>query len=245
MATLVEATGQRHSQNQCGATAILEYSREQRACRAVASTAEGFVQQVAVNLLPHGYRFYVTGMIPAHKDPATVDAKLIARYGLNLSKWARGRRKKNGQARVQYLRHGRFFLLIATKGAHDFFTTETAIRDLRRAPLQCFGYSIGSYPRPDGSWRVSARIAPDMFAELEGEFQKAALRCSADKLAAEFRALPFAPFFSVRAQCFALLRLVNRGRKRAGLPLVPGECVRRERRPVRVFVEDQWVGGPK
>src|SRR5262245_40150444 len=89
---------------------------EQAVYRAVTSTSEGFVQQVAVNLVPHGYRFFVTGQIPAHKDPATVDVKLIDRYGLDVSKWARARGKKNGQARMQYLRHGRFFLLIATEG---------------------------------------------------------------------------------------------------------------------------------
>jgi len=204
--------------------------------RCVASTVEGFVQQVAVNLLPHGYRFYVTGQIPAHKEPAAVDAKLIERYGLNLSKWARARRKKKGRARVQYLRHGRIFLLIATEGEHAFFTQETTIRDLRRAPLQCFGYSIGCYQRPGGSWHPSVRIAANMFDELKAEFEQAALRRSADELGARIRTLPFAPFAPVRAQCFALLRLVNRRRKRAGLPLVGADCVRRRRKPIVVFV---------
>jgi hypothetical protein len=204
--------------------------------RAVTSTVEGFVQQVAVNLLPHGYRFYVTGQIPAHKDPATVDAKLIERYGLDVSKWARARRKKNGQARVQYLRHGRFFLLIATEGEHAFFTSETATRDVRRAPLQCFGYSIGCYQRPGGSWHPSVRIAAKVFEKLKAEFQEAALRRSADELGTGIHSLPFAPFAPVRAQCFTLLRLVNQRRKRAGLPLVGADCVRRRRRPVAVFV---------
>jgi hypothetical protein len=203
--------------------------------RCATSTVEGFVQQVAVNLLPHGYRFFVTGNIPAHKDPATVDAKLIERYGLDVSKWARARRKKRGQARVQYLRHGRFFLLIATKGKHAFFTGETTIRDLRRTPLQIFGYSIGVYQRPGGAWHPSVRIASNVFNELKAEFQEAALRRSADELGTWIRSLPFAPFAPIRAQWFTLLRLINRRRKRAGLPLVGADCVRRRRRPVVVF----------
>jgi len=203
--------------------------------RCVTVSVEGFVQQVAVNLLPHGYRFYVTGNIPEHKDPETVDAKLIERYGVDLSRWARGRRRKQGRASVQYLRHGRFFVLIATAGQHDFLTQETKFRDVRRVPLQCFGYSIGAYQRAGGSWHPSVRIAPRVFKELKQEFTEAALRCTAAEIGGRIGGLPFAPFAPVRSQCFTLLRLVNRRRKRAGLPLVRADCVRRRRRPVVVF----------
>src|SRR6266567_3599245 len=205
--------------------------------RSVTSTVEGFVQQVAVNLLPHGYRFYVTGVIPEHKDPAALDTKLIERYGLNLSKWARARRKKHGQARVQYLRHGRFFLLIATDGEDAFFSQETTIRDIRRVPLHCFGYSVGVYQRPDGSWHPSVRMAAKVFESLKEELCETALRCSADVLEEKIRRLPFAPFAPVRNQVLTLLRLVNQRRKVAGFSLVAGECVRRRRKPVQVFTD--------
>src|SRR5262249_30215594 len=53
-----------------------------------ATSIPGFVQQLAVCYLRHGYYFYVSGCIPAGKDPCDVDRKLIERYGIDLSKWA-------------------------------------------------------------------------------------------------------------------------------------------------------------
>jgi hypothetical protein len=47
--------------------------------RAVATSVEGFVQQIACCYLRHGYWFYVTGRIPRGKDAEIVDAKLIER----------------------------------------------------------------------------------------------------------------------------------------------------------------------
>jgi len=50
------------------------------AYRCVATSVAGFVQQLAVAYVAHGYWFYVTGRVPEGKDPADVDRKLIARY---------------------------------------------------------------------------------------------------------------------------------------------------------------------
>ena len=86
-----------------------------------ATTIGGFIQQLAVSYLRHGYWFYVPGCIPARKDPREVDRKLIERYEIDQTKWSRGWRKKQGLANVQYLRLGRFFLLLATYGEHRFF----------------------------------------------------------------------------------------------------------------------------
>ena len=102
-----------------------------------------FVRHVAVNLVSRGYFFYVTGEIPAHKDPAATDAKIVRHYGTDISKWTRYRQRRRGCASVQYLRHGHRFVLLATHGAHRFFQDEAdVIRDLRQQPLRLFGYSI-------------------------------------------------------------------------------------------------------
>ncbi|MFO0838370.1 MAG: hypothetical protein U1D55_07550 [Phycisphaerae bacterium] len=135
--------------------------------RCVATSIEGFVQQLAVAYITHGYWFYVTGTIPEGKDPAAVDAKLIERYGIAISKWARCRRKKQGLANMQYLRHGRFFVLLATKGRHEFFEREQAvIRDVRRAPIRFAGYSIGCRQGRDRRWQVSVRLAGQIVGDL-------------------------------------------------------------------------------
>jgi glycosyltransferase involved in cell wall biosynthesis len=57
--------------------------------RCEATSVEGFVQQVAVQYLRHGYWFYVSGRIPAGKDPRGVDQKLIDKYGIAVSESTR------------------------------------------------------------------------------------------------------------------------------------------------------------
>ena len=76
--------------------------------------------------------------------PASGDRKIIGQYGIDVSKWARTRRKKAGHARVQYLRYGRFLVILATHGEHPFFTREgNQVRDIRRYPIHFMGYAIG------------------------------------------------------------------------------------------------------
>src|SRR4051794_2741739 len=104
--------------------------------RCVATSVEGFVQQVAASYLRHGYWWYVCGIVPAWKDCDLVDRKLISKYSIDVSESTRGRRKRNGQANLQYLRYERFFVLMATQGKHIFFEQESgSIRDIRRVPI--------------------------------------------------------------------------------------------------------------
>src|SRR5260221_13193921 len=87
------------------------------------------------------------GRIPADKDPAAIDAKLLAKYDIAVSESTRARRKKRGLANLQYLRHERTFILLATLGRHEFKEIEaTALRDIRRVPIKFHEYSI-SYRR--------------------------------------------------------------------------------------------------
>lgn len=202
-----------------------------------ARSAEAFVQQIAVGYVLRGYYFFVLGRIPEGKSCRAVDEKLIARYGLDISKWTRCRRRKEGTAAVQYLRYRNLFVLVATAGDHQFFRDEAkVICDIRDRPIECLGYSIGCYRR-DGSWHPSVRIGKRKLRQLKRSLRRAALRLDASHLAERIRRLPFAPFAPVTNQFQTLLRTVNRERKRAGLPLVSAQCVRRRRRPVRVFIE--------
>ena len=111
--------------------------------RAEASTLEGFVQQLAVCYVARGYWFYVSGVVPPHKDPRRLDAKLIEHYRITSSKFERARRKASGLANVQYIRFGDRFFLLATAGEHRFFREEPGILDCREVPLKFGGYAIG------------------------------------------------------------------------------------------------------
>ncbi len=207
----------------------------------VATSVAGFVQQIAVNYVARGYYFYVTGIIPEGKDPAKTDAKIIGQYGIDISKWARARRRKGGPANVQYLRHDRFYVIIATHGEHPFFAAEgKQIRNIRKQPLRFYSYAIGvGRSRLDRSLHVSVRIQRGVFRELLGKFKHIAVQRTVEELCRELRALPFEPYAPVRDQFRIILRAVNRARKTAGLELVPWNVLRLYRKPVHVFAVEE------
>ena len=134
-------------------------------CRAVLLPA--FIQQLAVAYVANGYWFYVMGRIRmTKKDPEDVDRKLIKCYRLDISKWERARRKRVGLANLQYIRHGRVFVLIATHGQHPFFEHEAkVIRDIRRVPIKFGGYSV-SYRNGHASVRIDQETYKGLKAYL-------------------------------------------------------------------------------
>ena len=210
--------------------------------RAEATSVEGFVQQIACCYLRHGYWFYVTGVVPKHKDPRAVDEKLVAKYSIDVSESTRLRRKRAGYANMQYIRHGRFFVLMATKGRHKFFEEEAGrIRDIRRIPLVCQGYTI-SYRRGgrtrsgevDPSWHAHVSIEREAYLELKAKLLQMACGRTND-LARTFYDIPFERYAPIRRQLLLLLRQVNDTRRLANLTLVPVEVLSLQRRVVKPF----------
>ncbi len=199
--------------------------------RFVATTIEGFIQQLAVSYIGNGYFFYVTGRIPDRKDPRAVDRKFIAQYELMASKWARARRKRAGLANVQYIRHERFFVLLATHGKHPIFEGEAnLIRDARRVSIKFAGYSVSLR-----GGHTHVRIEQEQYKLVKSYLLDLAVKRSAESLESVFRDLPFEPYAPVRRQLLNILRAVNRARKVAGFNLVRGECLRLRRRIVKPF----------
>lgn len=205
--------------------------------RYVATSIEGFVQQLAVAYVQHGYWFYVSGWVPGGKQPEAIDRKLLDRYGIELSAWARARRKRQGLANVHYLRFDCFFVLIATTGEHTFFEREaTVFRDIRRAPIHFAGYSIGCRKGVDRRWHASVRVDQDMYLEHKAYLLEVACHRPAAAVVGELhRVLSFEPYAPVRRQSLNILRAVNRARATAGLELIPHSCLRFRRRIVRPF----------
>ena len=211
--------------------------------RSEATSVEGFVQQIACCYLRHGYWFYVTGRIPDRKSPEEIDRKLIEKYGIGVSESTRARRKRLGQANLQYLRFERFFVILATHGTHPFYDAEAdSIRDIRRIPLLFEGYSI-SYRRggrtrdgkPDPKSHAHVAIERRRYLELRDHFLELASHRSADGLALQFYRIPFEPYAPVRRQLLNIHRAVNRARKRSGFAAVPIEVVPLRRRVVKPY----------
>lgn len=191
----------------------------------------GFIQQAAVYYVQRGYWFYVLGHLPKGKPACRFDQKILQKYQIGLSKDQCYRRKRQGQANVQYLRYRETFLLLATEGTHPFFQDETnQIRDVRKFPLRVFGYRI--------AWqrgRVQVGLEEQTYRRLKTVFRRLALRANPDLLARKFKTLPFEPYRPVYRQVRSLWKTVNRKRKTAGLALVPASALRTRRRSFRPF----------
>lgn len=214
-----------------------------------ATSVAGFVQQLVSCYLPHGYWFYVLGIIPPGKDPKTVDEKLLAKYGIGISRTSRARRKAVGMANVHYIRFQRQFLLLATHGHHLFFDGEAKnIRDARRTPIKFAGYSIsvakggfkgkhstGGVLVRDDKWRVWVQIEKEWYRGLKAYLLDIALLRSADFLGFELFHLPFEPYAPVRQQLLNLIRHINRRRESAHLEPIKYSVLRYRRQIVRPF----------
>ena len=209
--------------------------------RCEAASVEGFVQQLACNLVNKGYWHYVVGNIPPHKDPALVDRKLIIRYGLDISKWTRARRKASGHANVAYLRYQRFFVLLATQGSHLLFEQEGGIKDIRRETIKFHGYCIGCGRGSDGRRHASVKMSAEAFGELQAHLMNICTHWSADLIAAEFGRIRFIPFARIRRQFLRLLGEVNTARQAAGFSAVPVTCLKLRRTIYRPFKIDHDV----
>ncbi|MDC0935383.1 hypothetical protein OAS39_03775 [Pirellulales bacterium] len=130
----------------------------------IATSGEGLVRYLAANILPHGYRFYFAGEIKPTTDLNRFDRVMNEKFGYNISRSQRYRRKSArgpdgsllGLANVHYLRHERFYVLIATSGGHPFFNHHMDVardrngrvtakrkyfRDIHRDPLFFRGWS--------------------------------------------------------------------------------------------------------
>lgn len=198
--------------------------------RFVATTIEGFVQQLAVGYVGHGYWFYVTGVVPPGKDALAIDRKLILKYRIDISRSARVRRKRRGLANLHYIRFDRFFAIVATHGEHDFFAEERAcFKDARETPIKFGSYAVsyrGGHPH--------VRIERETYRDLKALFLADALRPVAE-LESTFWRLPFEPYAPVRRQIVTIFKRVNDKRRAAQLEPLSMKCLRLRRKIFRPF----------
>lgn len=208
-----------------------------------AKSVEGFVQQLAVGYVARGYWFYSPGRIPKGKPVDGVDRKLLSTYDIAKSKWSRVRQRRRGEARLQYLRHDRFFVLLATPGRHIFFVREKPVLDFRERPLVYGGYSVSSrFCSRSGRNHAVVRICERDYRSLRESLAHLGCQRSAEEIAKLVWALPFEPYAAVRRQTWQILSAINRKRKQQGLAPVPRRCLRTRRRVVSPFADDSAGG---
>ena len=222
-----------------------------------AKSIEGFVQMLASNYLPHGYWFYVTGRIPDGKSAESIDRKILAKYGIELSRQQRSRRKLQGLANLHYLRFERFFVILATHGKHQFYEAEgTSVKDIRKVPLQFRGYSLsvkrGGFLKrevgeveatADKRHRVRVLISREAFRNLAGHLLDLATHRTAETLRWEFWNQPFEPYAPVRRQFATLHRAVNRALSIGGREPIHARTLRWHRTRRKSLAGPSATGG--
>ena len=101
-----------------------------------AGAIDGLVQQIAVSYLRHGYFYYVSGYVKPGVPLERHDRYILEGYNIRKCWRYRAEQKATGQANLQYIRHGRFYVIMATEGGHRFKNREhKKLRDVRSTPL--------------------------------------------------------------------------------------------------------------
>jgi hypothetical protein len=122
-----------------------------------ATSIEGLVQQVALSYLRHGYWWYVTGVVPERKDLAEIDHNILSKYDIRKDWRFIAHNKQRGVANLQYFRHGRFYIIIATNGFHEFKDRESKrIRDARNCSILIPRFAPSSSEEPSKKRRRKA-----------------------------------------------------------------------------------------
>ena len=188
--------------------------------RCEVSSEEQLIKKLARDLVPYGYFFYSTFTVPEHKDAAPIDEKIVKKYRITESRYTRSRQRKEGNANVQYKRHGAFGVLIATLGTHPFFEAEGNIKDIREKPLRVGNYTI-SYRAKQGE----VRLVNYEYERLRLKLLDYALHRKADALEEMLRGVSTLNYEGVRKQKLRLLRAVNTMRKKAGFRLLSPERI--------------------
>lgn len=213
-----------------------------------------FVQRVADNIVKYGNVKYVTGTIPDGRDPQEVDAKILNKYGIAVSRWTRSRRLGQGQVSVHYVRHQNFFAMFAPeprRGQSPWYELEewssekqvtmngSRILDVRRKPLVHGGYSIGfKHCTATGRDHVTVRIHPLEYRALKAHFLQLAVHRSAGGLSREFNQFPFEPWAGVRMQRWNIFQAVNAARRKAGFAQLETSCLRKKRIQHKLMVPE-------
>ena len=61
-----------------------------------ATSVEGFIWQVATCYVTNQYHHYAMGYVRPGRDPRAIDARIVAKYRIDIDKWERHRRKRLG-----------------------------------------------------------------------------------------------------------------------------------------------------
>ena len=209
----------------------------------LADSPEAFLRQLTANYLAKGYRYYSAGCIREELSVENADRAIIKHYKLDsMSKDKRYRNKQNGIANIQYLRYGRFYLVLATEGEHEFYDPkkgEKRIRDVSEIPIHFHRYLIlYNHRRP--TCKLTLTLDKPTFKDLRAVCVEHGKHWQCQKKVESFMRYRFAQYPSyggVKDQFRHIISATNQFRKKSGYPLIGKEkpLFRPEANRVKVF----------
>ncbi len=201
----------------------------------VAVSPKAFVDQLAYSYISYGHLFYVTGVVPDRLKPQELDVRMIKKFGLNITRDERARRRAAGEGSIHFIRHERFWVLISTAApaGNMFFEENTEPKtghaqwkDVRKQAISFRGYAIRA---PGGSVRIT--VNRHEFSRVKGALVELAKYVPADRLKKILeREFLYEQYPGVQAQLYRLVGLVNHRLKRSRLGQIPFSEVKRRRR---------------
>ncbi len=223
--------------------------------RCVATSVSGFVQQLVSCYLPHGYWFYVSGVLPPSKDPQAIDQKLMAKYGIGVSRHVAGEAESRGhcqralhpvRAEVPALSNTRLPSVLRRRGPEHSRCPENP-HQVRR--ILHFGSPrrFSEKAKRSGPGRQGYEVARSHEFKFSGSCTAAAacrsglasrhiaVHRSVSQLARELADLPFEPYAPIRQQLLNVVRRVNQRRRASSMELLTFSVLRYRRRIVRPF----------
>ena len=217
----------------------------------VAASRQAFIDQLAYAYIAYGYRFYVTGVVPERLTSGELDARLIEKFGLDISRDRRSSQRAAGDGSIHYLRHDRFWVLISTpaRNGNQFFTENTEPRtgdhlwhDVWTRAISIHGYAIRA---PVG--KLLIKVERHEFKRLKSELLELAKFVPAERLTTILKQrFRYEQYPGVQEQLYGLVATLNQRPKRSGLGRIEFtqlKCGRKIVRGRRLYTPEDMMAG--
>lgn len=188
-----------------------------------------YLLQQLVYMVGRGYYWYHVGCIPAGKvDKALkIDAKIIEKYNIDLSKDQRARRKKKKLSNFYYLRWQNIFVILHTDGIIDmevddnFYDIRVKQKEFNRlhiAVSEAVGFNIVLQHKDSNKRNVTVTFSNATYKNLKAEIEDTIKNRQVKQLEHFFESLRNLPAWQgVIKQEYKLLEEVYKFAKKYGL----------------------------
>lgn len=176
----------------------------------VLRSLHALIQQTAY-YVSHGYYFYHAWTMNPLKVEKT-DSKILELYPeANFDKYKKSRLKKEGFAKLSYLRYGQHCILLSTAGKSTFLEREK-FKDAREISIP-----VGDYTVFMGQ-KLNVKVSKARFAEYRAYFDDIAVKRKAETLKEELvKLFPRQVLWGgVRRQIYTLIKHINEKRNTMG-----------------------------